>query len=500
MNKKSLFFSLILVVFIVVLVNVLSARYYYRFDLTDDHRFTLSDLTKQTLAGLTEPITITAYFSEDLPPDIAPVKSDLQVVLTEYQSYSRNNVEFDFIDPSGNPDWKVKAEKLGVTPIPAQTRERDKIVLKELYLSVLVQMGDRHVIIPVLQPGASIEYALSGAIVKLTTIERPRIGYILGHGEAPLSSIPQALAELDIQYDVVPVSLDSFSGGDYKALVMLAPKDSIPMEHYKQLDRYLAEGGNLFLGFRRVEANFATAQGYEVNWMLGRWLAERGIILRGFFVLDQHCGFINVQQAQGVGEQNIQTKVDFPYFPIITNFADHPITRGLESVVLSLASPIQYIGDSTLHFTPLLWTSSKSGVQKSPLKFSAKRKWTDQDFPSKSIVLAAAFEGPMGGAKPARMVVVTNGDFPVNGEGDQAQELIPDNIYLLTNSVDWLLGKTGLSALRSSGVTDRWLSFQTDRTRSFLKAFNFLLPILLMLVYGVFRYGRSRAKRRKMIL
>ena len=70
--------------------------------------------------------------------------------------------------------------------------------------------------------------------------------------------------------------------------------------------------------------------------------------------------------------------------------------------------------------------------------FSIDREWTPADFPASNLAVAALVEGPLAGPAAARMVVVADGNFAVNGVGQQAQRLEPDNVSLLVNSIDWL--------------------------------------------------------------
>jgi len=51
--------------------------------------------------------------------------------------------------------------------------------------------------------------------------------------------------------------------------------------------------------------------------------------------------------------------------------------------------------------------------------------------------------------------------------------------------------------LRTKGVTARMMDDLSDGTRTFLKYFNFLLPIVLILGYGFYRMNRNRKTRLK---
>ena len=93
------------------------------------------------------------------------------------------------------------------------------------------------------------------------------------------------------------------------------------------------------------------------------------------------------------------------------------------------------------------------------------------------------------------MVVIANGDFAVNGEGQMAQQLPADNVNLMVNAIDFLSDDTGLIELRTKGISSRPLDATEDGTKTFYKYLNFLLPILLIVAYGFIRVQMKRSQR-----
>ena len=94
-------------------------------------------------------------------------------------------------------------------------------------------------------------------------------------------------------------------------------------------------------------------------------------------------------------------------------------------------------------------------------------------------------------------MVVGDGDFLVNGTGQRQQRLPEGNINLVANGVDYLAGDTGLLALRTQRVTSRPLMQLAPTTQTILKYTNVLLPLLLVIGYGLVRYRRNRARRQR---
>ena len=124
LTRKKVQTSVILVIGILLLVNLIASRFFFRLDYTEDQIYSLSKATKDILANLNEPITITAYFSENLPPDIEKVRQDFRDMLVEYSSYSGGQIVYEFINPSENQETEMKAQQSGVQPEPPIHRHR----------------------------------------------------------------------------------------------------------------------------------------------------------------------------------------------------------------------------------------------------------------------------------------------------------------------------------------------------------------------------------------
>ncbi|MCU0413285.1 MAG: GldG family protein, partial [Ignavibacteriaceae bacterium] len=168
LTRKKVRTSILLVLGILFLVNLIASRFFFRLDYTADQRYTLSNATKDILSQLSEPVTISAYFSEDLPPNVEQVRQDFRDMLIEYSSNSDGLIVYEFINPSENQESEMKAQQSGIQPIMINVRERDQMKQQRAYLGALVQMGDRKEVIPFIQPGAAMEYSLSTNIKKLS--------------------------------------------------------------------------------------------------------------------------------------------------------------------------------------------------------------------------------------------------------------------------------------------------------------------------------------------
>ena len=100
--KKNNIITIALLAGILLLINILSNQFFLRFDLTENRQYTLSRATKDILRDLEDPITVTAYFSNDLPPEFVRIKKDFQDMLIEYSNLSRGYVNYEFISPESD--------------------------------------------------------------------------------------------------------------------------------------------------------------------------------------------------------------------------------------------------------------------------------------------------------------------------------------------------------------------------------------------------------------
>ena len=121
--------SILLIVGILIIFNLLSVQYYFRIDLTEDKQYTLSEATKNIMESLDEPITVKAYFSENLPPDIARTKKDFEEYLIEYARLSDNNLFYDL-----SIQVKMKSKKMtNGMAVMINVKRKTKLSNKKLF-------------------------------------------------------------------------------------------------------------------------------------------------------------------------------------------------------------------------------------------------------------------------------------------------------------------------------------------------------------------------------
>lgn len=510
LTQNTVFTRTMLFIGVLVVLNLLVGRMYFRLDFTADKRYTLTKSTKDIVKNLSQPVTVTAYVSDNLPPQLKRAANDFRDILVEYQSSSDKNVVYEIIDPTKDEETKQEAIQAQVFPQSIQSRNKDKIEVQESFLGAVIRMGTRQASIPALvnQRGEPLnfEYELTSNILRLDTTQKTSIGVLTGHGERGLTRLQQAQQLLSVQHtlDTVRFSADPNAFNKYRTLVSLGANMPFSQDELSRLDAFLESGGRLFVGLDAVDGTLNAQRPWDKGKTgLEEWLNDKGIQVEQSFLIDQNAIDITVQTVVGYfGQQPIYgpSNVPFYYIPRVRNFYEHPITEGLEEVFFQFPSPITILGstEKNIEISPLVASSNRSGSLNAPQVFNPERQWTQADFPLGAQTIGVAMEGQLAGESNTRMVVFADGDFP---QGDRQQPTIPDNVNLLVNSIDWLEDNQALVEVRTKTVESRPIEkFTTEEdasSRNIFKWGNFLLPILIVIGFGVFRRQRARSQRKQ---
>ena len=136
--------TLILVVILLLLNLVFSRSSLPRLDLTGNHRYTLSETTRSTLASLEQPLLLRGYFTERTHPMLNALVPRMQDLLEEYRIAGEGRVRVEIVDPQLSPELEQEAaERYGIEPTAFQTADRYQASLVSSYFDLLVQYGDQ---------------------------------------------------------------------------------------------------------------------------------------------------------------------------------------------------------------------------------------------------------------------------------------------------------------------------------------------------------------------
>lgn len=115
-----------------------------RLDLTAQKEFTISQVTRDLVGGLPEPLSIRAYISENTHPLLKPLIPQLRDMLRELEIASGGSVTTEVVDPLNDPEIENEAaQEYGISATPFQISGRNEASIVNAYFDVLVRYGDQ---------------------------------------------------------------------------------------------------------------------------------------------------------------------------------------------------------------------------------------------------------------------------------------------------------------------------------------------------------------------
>ena len=207
----------VLVIANLVLVNVwMYPLNRLRADITQNKDYSISQVTRDLLGNLSEPLLLRAYMSNRTHPLLAPLIPQVSDMLREYEIAGNGSVTAEAIDPTEFPELEAEAnQSYGIKASPFQIAGRYETSVVNAYFSILVRYGDQSI---VLNYPDLIEIQSSGAAsnVKLRNIEYDLTRAIkkVVYG---FQSIDSILAELDSPAKLTLYVTPDFLPEDYAA-------------------------------------------------------------------------------------------------------------------------------------------------------------------------------------------------------------------------------------------------------------------------------------------
>lgn len=378
-----------------VLLNVLSAFYYTRWDLTERHLHSLSNGTKRLLGSLEDVLTVRAYFSEDLPPPFNAHERAVRDLLDEYRANSHGKMRVEIIHPSGNEELEAQAEEDGVSKVPHAALEQDQAheVLGYRGLAFLYRGETKS--IPVLSRDADIsglEYEFTTTIRQVTG-EKRSIGFTAGHGEPgvvpppprqnPMEPEPDPgisyLNKIVDNYNLRELSLKARRPDpeEIRGLVVVGPNEDFDETELYRIDQYLMQGGALafFLNGVNVEESYGELRASANN-------TERLFdLLRSYGVQVSNDVVMDVQTDRYVLTKSVRTPLGnlpmsmpvpypgWPHFGVEQIDEDHPILFRLPGLTLLWPSAVRVSRD----------VASNEGLRARVLVRTTDQAWDQTD-------------------------------------------------------------------------------------------------------------------------
>jgi ABC-2 type transport system permease protein len=542
----------------IILVSVISSFLRFRYDLTEDKRFTLSRPTRQVLSHLKNDIYIQVYLEGEIPIPLKRLKRSVGEMLDEFRIASGRKLDYEFINPSGGKDARQREaqyqtlEKKGLNPIRLETGDSEggssqKIIFPGMivnYNGIEVPVNFLNNSTPsseqnILRSVEGLEYEMIQTISTLSSDTINKVAFIEGHGEIPeieTADITMNLARFfTIDRGVIggkPGILDK-----YAAVVIAGPEKVFNESDKLVLDQYIMNGGKVMWLIDEVAVNsdslrFGTTVGLYRPLNIEDQLFRYGARINPAIVQDIECVPIRLMVMSGSTRQQV-VSAPWVYNPLLKPATNHPITRNLNRVEGEFVNYIDTVGlDPAIRKKILLSTSEYSRIVSPPVMISLKEAEmtpVEKDFNKQNLPVAVLLEGVFTSAfknrmvsnltddknlrirtesKETRMIVIADGDIirnevqrsglnetPLPLGQDKYTGQIYGNRDFIINCLNWLVDKNGIMELRSRELKLRLLNHKIIKADKFKwQLINIAGPVIIVILGG-FLYSYFRRKK-----
>ncbi|EAW38991.1 Gldg family protein [Lyngbya sp. PCC 8106] len=314
------FAATVSVFLIVGLINFLAVRHVVRLDLTENQQFTLAPQTQTLLTNLEQPIKVLVFDRSGNP--------QAKELLDQYRRIAPEQFNYEFVDPQAQPGV---AQEYGVSEFGA----------------VYLESGDQRQSLQKESSQALTEAQLTNGIEQLLSNRIPKIYFLQGHGERPLTdgqgglqNAVNALGEKNFVIEPLTLTQQSTIPEDADVIVVAGPQRPLFEGEVEALDEYLEQGGSLF-----VMIDPKTEPG--LNELLDKW----GVKIDDRLAIDA----TGSGRLVGLG----------PTVPIVREYGEHPITQEFNNGIsfYPLARPVETRTVEGITESPLIWTEAESWAE-----------------------------------------------------------------------------------------------------------------------------------------
>lgn len=550
MKNKSLFIYIILGLFLLMGAFGLFST---RIDLTQDHRYTLSNSTKEVLKSLQKPLMVEVYLDGDFPANFKQLQSETKFMLEEFKKINPK-VDFKFIDPIQSKISKDSLSAMGLEASLLSNKVNGKISQIELYPYAVVKYQDLGISIPLIvqQNGLDqdqqlyksiegLEYSLISNIKDITLRKRKSVGILINQDELrpeEFRSFTKYLLETYKTEPIIPAVDDELSLKDVSklkqmdALLIAKPRKAFTDTEKVILDQYIMNGGKTLWMIDGVNAEMDTlyqskkimAYPYEIN--MNDFFFNYGIRINTGLVKDmQKSALIRIVSGEVAGNPQYSSFL-WPYYPLGISEKNNAITKNINPVKFEFPTSIDILKRPGINTTVLFESSEKTLINSVPNYISLSEivkadSISPFEIVSEPKILAVLVEGKFKSAYANRseqndypnfkkensngkMIVIADGDIGRNqilkGQAlplgvDLLTQQQYGNGQFLQNALSYLLDDTNIMQLKNREIAVRLLDRQRiDENKTYWQWLNLLLPLFIIGIFAALFYWLRKRK------
>lgn len=557
-QKKQAYSQLAILILIIIIINFISTFLFFRVDFTKEKRYTLSNASKEFVKSLDDVVYIKVYLEGDFPAGFKRLRNSTKETLDDLKAYAGSNIEYEFINPTADPNQAVRDEilmqlsKKGLNAINVQVRDdqgqRQQIVVP----GAVVTYRGREVAFQLLQSSTvansadevlnnsitNLEFQIVNNIKKVSSLNRPKIAFTYGHGEIDTFRTADVIRSLREYYEVDFVNISRSIPKDlfqYKALIIAKPKKIFTDGDKFNVDQYIMNGGRVLWLIDQTNADLDSlgkeqmmiTSSYDLN--LDDQLFSYGARLNYDLIQDVQCAPIPVVTGN-VGSQPQTELFPWLFYPIFVSNSTHPVAKNLDGVRSEFSGTIDTINVAGITKSPLLQSSKYAKILNAPIRISMQMLAIEPNptqFNKQNLITALALEGKfksvyknrlvaqndsakfLEDSKPTRMIVVADGDIIKNYYSVKDSSVYPlgfdrysrqsfSNKIFIQNAIDWLADDYNLIEARSKEVKLRLLDKEKIKSQKLKwQLFNIVFPISLIVIVGIYLFYYRKRKYAK---
>ena len=508
-----------------VVVNLLVNLYVVRWDMTDDHRYSIAPTTKQLLQTLDEPLEVTILLDGELNAGFQRLQRATIELLEEFQARSENTsiryrVSTENI-PQGIPPTVIherthKGQTAQTTVDPfALLHYKGQTSVVELLRNNRGLSGEENLNHSI----ENLEFAFVEAIHTLTRDSIEKIAFLEGHGELSEREVFDLSQALSRYYQIDRGTLGNETDilNDYRVVIIADPQEPFSEKDKYILDQYLMQGGRILwvVNGVRFSDEYLSQSGMTpvipLELQIDDMLFRYGVRVNATLVQDLQCLPVPVDVSSDPQQPNWQP-MPWTYAPLLLTSHASPITRNLMQVSSTMASTIEFVGgEDGIYKEVLLATSSASRITGTPAQVDLGFDDANpEEYRYAYVPVAASMEGvfpslfahllppediimhsPMRKqSEPTKQIVVASGSI-IRNEWQQGQPLPLGydrytntqfgNRDFMVNAVLYLADDTGWMSLRQKELTLRLINDQRAREqRIAAQVVSIAAPLLLL--------------------
>jgi ABC-2 type transport system permease protein len=549
---KNNLIKILLIIIGIVALNFGANYFFFRADLTEEKRYSISDATKNLLQNLDEEVFIKVYLDGDeLPGGFVRLKKAVEETLDEFKIYGGNKISYEFrdvnaiADPQKRQELQIELEKKGLQPTNIVDTKGGKRTETLIYPYCVASIGKKEMPILLLkgnqaqnaqeklnQSYENVEYEIATSIRQLSLKEKKKIGLLTDFTKLKPNSFAGLITSLQARYDLFIINSKqsaTFIGLD--ALILPKPDFAIDDSTKFKIDQYVMNGGKALLFFDALKVDSVSLEGnyaQPLKLNLEDLLFKYGIRVNENIVKDGvSCATIPLVVGAMGDKPNIQL-MPYRYYPLINNFGNSLITKNLDLVWTRFVGSIDTIKSDGIHKTPLLMTTPYTKVLNAPAFVTyneARTETEEKDYKDGVKVVAYLLDGKFTSLyknrllptdprskdfksenDKAKVIVCSDGDLIVNDIDNRSGNPLPlgydkysqytfGNRDFVLNAIDYLVDENGVISARGKEVKLRPLdSVKARDERTKWQAINLAFPIGLVVAFGSLRQWLRRRK------